>query len=311
MQLRLSRSRYVLVLLIAGGLLPLMLESLWAGRRFEVRVLGLTKDRADGWDVIRLSVEDIAAGTTWEIRVPELYAFSAKALPLGADDTVLVVERHYGQSIIVVDLVARRITERIWGYKFSFSPDGTKIVYTYRSSPRVPVGDVVLGYDLEEAKTATPPPWPPGVPGMSSDTPADRGIVLYPPENRTSGKRSPLRLGTEGAVQLASPIAWCSDQRKIAFLTHRHDRTYVVVLDVSRGFRRASVISEMPVDESRFVGRPSGRQGPPTLPPGVHVSAKSLRFTANCESVVAVAWPVSVFAAKEVRVRWRQREPPE
>jgi hypothetical protein len=236
------------------------------------------------------------------MRIPEPDASSAEVRPLSNDYVILEVERRYGQSILVVDVASRRITERIWGYRTSFSPDGTKIAYTYRFSPRVSLSDVVLGYDLEQAKSAVPPAWPPEPPSSSSNTPADRGTVLYPPENRASGKRFPSPAESEGAVQLASPMAWCGDQTKLAFLAQRHDRIYLVVLAVSGAFRHVGVLSEMPVDESLFVGGDPERRKPS---PGVHVKAQSLRFTPDCNAVIAAAWPLDIFAAKEVLLEWR------
>jgi len=293
-----------LPILLVAGVLVLTAGEVWGAERYEVQVRGIGKDEAHNWNLIQIWVRDTLSSKTKELEIPELYAFSAKARILIGQYAVLDVERHYGQSLIVVDLASGLVRERIWGYRVRFSPSGTKVVYTYRYPPRLRVGDVVLGYDFSWVEQAHPPPWPPPVSWLSKNSPANRGVVLYPEVNRLSGDRTPPELTAKGAVRLASPFAWCSDETKIAFLVHRVGRTFLVVLDVSRGLERAGVSSERLLDDTRFYKEAADQQES-NLPVGVQVVAQTLEFTADCRAVIVRAWPVGSFGAKEVRLKWK------
>jgi len=297
LELLMARSSPVTLLVVA---LLVISASPCPATTFEARVAGIERDEARHEYVIHVTVRDPLASQTHGVEVREKWVQSARIRPMGSTHAVLVVDMKYGQSIFLLDLRSRRVLDRIWGGEFSFSPDGTRVVYRYRYPPHSEFGDVVLGYELTEAVRGR-------APEPDSRTPAERGIILYPEENRRTGKYLAGPVKAETSVRVTSPFAWCKDGSLVGFLLRREadGTTHLVVLDVSRAFVHAGVAGEMLVDDSLFVRRSLDGKRTILLPEHGYVVAKTIRFTDDCDAVVVAPYPFTVFAEEEVTLRWK------
>jgi hypothetical protein len=194
----------------------------------------------------------------------------------------------YGAAVSVLDLATARIVDRISGYRFVFSPDKARAVYIYRCPPHGEYDEVVLAYDFT------------GNPAQNSMLPfniepAERGIILYPPENRANARFLSV---SDPLVRVTSPFAWCGNDR-LAFLVTRGRETSLLMMTLPAKLADAKLASRQPVDPKLFL-RPEYRDALPQEYTDAYVVAKELSFGENCDSLSVVPFPFGPFEEKRV-----------
>jgi hypothetical protein len=194
----------------------------------------------------------------------------------------------FGEALSVLDLPGGQLVDRLTGYRFAFSPDRARAVYLYHYPPRAEYDEVVLVYDFT------------GSPAQNSMLPfsvkpAERGVILYPPENRANARFLSV---SDPLVKVTSPFAWCGNDR-VAFLVTRGGETSLLTMTLPPKLADARLSSRQPVDPRLFL-RPEYRDALPQEYTKSFVVAKGLSFGENCASLSVVPFPFGPFEEKPV-----------
>jgi hypothetical protein len=202
-----------------------------------------------------------------------------------------------GDILTVIDTERNEVIHVLWGWGAAFSPDRKTVAYEFRIPPAIGqtrLSPALVSYDL----TA-----PPVLNRMASagESPAERGIVLYPEGHRLAQRYWVLLQEGDPDRRYVSPIAWSPDSKRIAVVEYQApsgDR--LVVVDVSRGLRQPSVTT-VPITREEFLQ--SSFQGViPDEYAGAYVSFRELHFNEDGQSVVMTSWGVGPFAEKTITV---------
>jgi hypothetical protein len=200
-----------------------------------------------------------------------------------------------GDILTVADVETNQIIDRVYGWNAVVSPDSTKVAYEFRvppSSGQTRLSPALLVYDLtapQSSNTQQP---------LSND-PAQRGVVLYPESHRLAQRYWIVLEEGQPDRQYVSPIAWSLDSKRVAVLEYQApDSERLVVVDISRGLRRPSVIM-VPIDRGEFLD-PDFWTSVPQEYANAHPSFKALRFSEEGKSVVITSWANGPFAEKSV-----------
>ncbi len=244
--------------------------------------------------VADITVHDTRGGETRRVEVP-LDPRDIMGRPPGnlfeavtvADQALLVIPGAYCKEVTVVGLPSGQFVDSFMGCSVSLSPDRTRVVYIYYPG-RIVTDDVVVGYDFTRG------PGDNASLGYLGRRFVPKGIVLFPPENRTRGGyetvSTPRRLVT-------SPFAWCGNDR-ISFLAATSSDARLVDLRLIEmllpaNLKQSKVITDRPLGVEEFRGAPSEDYPPgrPLPPPPV----KELRYGDGCRSVTVEFQPGGPF----------------
>jgi hypothetical protein len=148
--------------------------------------------------------------------------------------------------------------------------------------------EVVVAYDFTRTPTENASPGKAGrlVP---------KGVILYPAESRARGV---YRTKSEPLVTVASPFAWCGNDR-IAFLSAIGDETHLIEMSLPEDARHAKLIGDRRIDAGAFRSKvPTGDW--PHDHPHPPFAARELSYQDGCRGVRVVPLASDDFEAEVV-----------
>ncbi len=197
-------------------------------------------------------------------------------------------------AFVVVDASRGEIVDTLWTLDAAVSPDSKLVAYQYLA-PNPGVLAALVGYDLSASPEAN------GRVG-SRRGPADRGVVLYPEENRaaqrywTVQEPDPLNRCVPPTRSIDSPLAWSPDSKRVAFVEHDGEQTRLVVVDVSEGLRSPRAATA-PIDRRSLLA-PRFSASMPEEYAGAYPSFREIAFSEDAKGVVLKSWGLGPFAER-------------
>jgi len=250
-------------------------------RRYAVSLTGVETGES-GTNTVRLDVRDRATGSTRQLAFANR-TVHVQGLAFAGDFHLLVLGKlgSGGDIVTIVDLESGSVLDTIWAWQFTLCRDLGIAVYRFRyppSSPPAYDSHVVLAYDMT------------GSPAENSRASRDphllpqeaRGYILYPTENRLSGRVFIPAKDPRKRRQVRSPFACCSARKEIAFVEFFRGKMYLVRIDVSDGLNRPTV-RKVEIPEESFVIRENSTAQEHWEREGVFVS--SLAYEPGCRGV--------------------------
>jgi hypothetical protein len=250
--------------------------------------------------VISLNVTDAASATSQQFDVAAASGQEVEAAVLPDGSRVIITERvKYGKAATLVDLRKRQITDRLRGHELTVSPDNTKAVYVYHCPPHGSFDDVVVSYDfrLPPAQNASPGyrsdcPGSPSCP--APDRQYQRGIVVYPPENK---QRQEFLSQSRPRLAVISPFAWCGTS-EVAFLESRSTTVALITMHVPNELRETSVLTRTEVDRSSFLAAQYGDSIPAEFRDALPVARRLSFSDQTCRSLEITPYEMGPFGKR-------------
>ncbi len=202
--------------------------------------------------------------------------------------------------LTVVDAVSAKIVDTIWAREAAFSPDGRLVAYKFRTPDTVPeeLQTALVVYDL-----TAPPPLNTIQPGNYAN-PSERGIVIYPDDNRAAQRywlvldQSEKLSSGRPVRSFVSPIGWSQDSRRLAVVEQQLGKEHIVAIDISRGLRQPVVVLE-PIAREVFL-EPRFLTSLPQEYADSYPAFRELRFDQDGQSITF--WGLGPFVEKSVAV---------
>lgn len=153
-------------------------------------------------------------------------------------DRLIVHGRMKGDTIVVIDLKARTVLDKIRGYWLSFSPDSRFVVYQGFLRPQhgknSPYNDVLLVYDFSASPRENRIDQP-------VDEPYRVGIPVYPRQNLTHLSYDDTVPAGVREVGVRSPLYWSEGSKQIYFVSRLAQKYFFVRVNVGRGLKMAQI----------------------------------------------------------------------
>ncbi len=221
---------------------------------------------------------------------PDQFVVRGKLRNGSRDDVLTVISTRWNM-----------ISDTVWARDLVVSPDGRTAGYQFRSPDsmgRTVLLTALVAYDL------TAPAEPNRARSARNEDPSERGIPVYPEENRVRERywilveQGGTMTGGAPRRSFVSPIAWSPDSKRLAVVEHEGEEARLVIVDVSKGLRHASAML-VPIDREAFLQPNPGNALPIDLADSF-VTFRDLHFSENGGSVSLTSWQLGPFAEKTV-----------
>ncbi len=202
--------------------------------------------------------------------------------------------KHRGDILSAVNLKDASVLDAIWGWKASFSPDRTRAAYNFRYPPHSMHQyrtSVLLIYDF----SATPRDN--SIRETDMNNPETRGYVIYPEKNRKLEEYFIPPESESEQIRFRSPTAWSHSGTRVALLEGVQGSTYLLLVDLAKGLE-APEVRRLLLEKESYYKQPIEQYWRKEYE-NAAISAKSLRFSKNDQSIVFTTWETGPFEEQE------------
>lgn len=214
-------------------------------------------------------------------------------------DSLLLVQGRLEESasdiVTVVNVARAAILDTFWASRTVLAPNRRYVAYEYRYPPAgLPLlrNSVLLFCDPAAGCPQT---------GGRPRTPADKGIILYPEENRRERRYVIVPNSQASVRRFVSPIAWNSASTKLSVLESDAGETYLVVVDISKSPLLPTVTRQQ-LPKGPFIADYVGGRIPEEYA-ATPMVASGLRFVDGDTAVEIDSLPLGPFATKTAKIR--------